>query len=808
MQGEAQHTQTDPGARRYKLLRTLGKGSFSKVKEAVHIISGELVAIKVLDKAMIAKEEDLNRIKREIKILKVANHPNLISLYEIMETDKYYFFVMEHAPGGELSKYICDRGKLDEKTACRMFRQLMKGVEYLANMGCAHRDIKPSNILLKNDQDLKLIDFGLGNFYSKGELLLTPCGSPCYAAPELVTGKTYNGISVDIWSSGITLFAMLCGHLPFNDDSRKELFRKIAACDYKMPDYLSSTAKDLIRKIFQANPNKRISLSEIKEHPWYNLVKEEEVQTRKHETYLDEVAKETDIISLTSFYMKITTDKLRSMIQENQANKYTCCYKLFMEKRRHKRLTKEDLHNIAALRLQEVSTDSSLNKQDGTLSPTLDPSKSRTTRQGSRVSRPNEQYRGSSTDTDPGVHHHQVRLPSIRQELSVNNSTYRGDSTEPPSTKTSKGSGLKRYFIEKLRDMSNSREHSRHSSASRTEEIPAPHEEEVNKKTVSNRYKVETLSRPADAISGFTSRDPSPNPQLVGYSNHDARYNPNAREGNPQTGSDLSKNEDTGLQGNKSRQMLRVVSHKQYAPTALTASTSKPSQVIRTPNMKISLIAQNGQSRLNHYEETRENAGSTSPESRSKGGRTAGRLRIDTGREDSADTSLRVGPSVTVTQAAVTGSSQDPRHHRSQSKKSSKNLSFSGYQPPMALRVGSPSRGVQHVGPMSSERRESKSQDDPKQLANIKTMIKQIMKDSGNTDKRVAANSHQLQAEKYIGSNGKPAEPTAGALSYKAGEGGISKGPLQLRSMISPKAGALRTQPGVAGGFFNPYQKK
>jgi 5'-AMP-activated protein kinase, catalytic alpha subunit len=808
MQGEAHHTQTDPSARRYKLLRTLGKGSFSKVKEAVHIISGELVAIKVLDKAMIAKEEDLNRIKREIKILKVANHPNLISLYEIMETDKYYFFVMEHAPGGELSKYICDRGKLDEKTACRLFRQLMKGVEYLANMGCAHRDIKPSNILLKNDQELKLIDFGLGNFYSKGELLLTPCGSPCYAAPELVTGKTYNGISVDIWSSGITLFAMLCGHLPFNDDSRKELFRKIAACDYKMPDYLSPSAKDLIRKIFQANPNKRISLAEIKEHPWYNLMKDEELQIRKNETYMDEVAKESDIISLTSFYMKITTDKLRSMIQENQANKYTCCYKLFMEKRKHRRLTKEDLNNLAALRLQEVSTDSSLNKQDGTLSPALDPSKSRTARHGSHVSRTNEQYRGSSTDTDPGVHHHQVKLPSIRHELSVNTSTYRGDSTEPPSSKTSKGSGLKRYFIEKLRDMSNSREHSRNSSASRTEDIPAPQEEDINKKSVSNRYKVETLSRPADVISGFTSRDPSPNPRLVGYPNHDARYNPNTREGIPQTGSDLLKIEDTGPQGTKSRQMLRVVSHKQYAPTALNTSTAKPSQVIRTPNMKISLIAQNGQSRPNDYKETKEHTGSKSPESRSKGGRTAGRLRIDTAREDSADTSSRVGPSVTITHAAVTGSSQDQKHHRSQSKKSSKNLSFSGYQPSVALRVGSPSRGVHLKGPNSSERRQSKSQDDPKQLANIKTMIKQIMKDSGSTDKRAPQSSNQQQPEKYIGSNSKAAELTVGAIPYKAGEVGTSKGPLQLRSMISPKAGAIRTQPGIAGGFFNPYQRK
>ena len=192
--------------------------------------------------------------------MKAANHPNLICLYEIMETDKYYFFVMEHAAGGELSKYICDRGKLDERRACRLFRQLIKAVEYLHSIGCAHRDIKPSNILLKEELEIKLIDFGLGNFYSKEEQLETPCGSPCYAAPELVTGNSYDGLGIDIWSSGITLFAMLCGYLPFNDDNRKELFRKIATCEYNMPDFLSSSAKDILRKIFVSNPKKRITI--------------------------------------------------------------------------------------------------------------------------------------------------------------------------------------------------------------------------------------------------------------------------------------------------------------------------------------------------------------------------------------------------------------------------------------------------------------------------------------------------------------------------------------------------------------------
>ena len=352
MEGQA------PTSKRYKLIKTLGKGSFSKVKEAVHLITGELVAIKVLDKAMITNNEDIIRIKREIKILMTACHPNIVSLYEIMETEKYYFFVMEHASGGELSKYICDRIKLDEKEACRLFRQLIRGVEYLHSFGCAHRDIKPSNILLKENLDLKLIDFGLGNFYSGGQQLETPCGSPCYAAPELVTGQSYNGISVDIWSSGITLFAMVCGTLPFNEDSRKELFRKISTCEYEMPDEISSKVKDLIRRILVPDPFNRISIEEIKKHPWFNLIKEDATI----EKMLDDYATSEDIMYLTSKMMSVSIDKLRVMVKENSSNKFTCCYKLYMLKRQHRRLTKEDLLCIKSRRISDGSTDVVVNK--------------------------------------------------------------------------------------------------------------------------------------------------------------------------------------------------------------------------------------------------------------------------------------------------------------------------------------------------------------------------------------------------------------------------------------------------------------
>lgn len=200
---------------------------------------------------------------------------------------------------------------------------------------------------------------------------------------------------------------------------------------------------------------------------------------------------------------------------------------------------------------------------------------------------------------------------------------------------------------------------------------------------------------------------------------------------------------------------------------------------------------------------------SVSPDSRPTGAKAPSRLRIDTGREDSIDTSSKMVPSVTVTQANKT--SQDGKGSKPQSKRSSKHLSLSTYQPQptKSLRVTSPTRGVQIAGPVSAERRDSRSQDDPKQLANIKTMIKQILKDSGSssTERRAGGTSQQPPVERFFGVTTKTSEMAA-AASYKPAEPSTMKNPLQLRSLISPKAGALRNPPGTTGGFFNQHQKK
>jgi 5'-AMP-activated protein kinase catalytic alpha subunit len=180
---------------------------------------------------------DIDRIAREIKILKKVRHPYIIQLYQIIETDNELYLVMEHANSGELFDYIVKNGRVDDVTACKFFRYILDGIEYLHYNGVCHRDLKPENMLLEKETDLlKIIDFGLSNLYNnRSDLLETACGSPCYAAPEMIAGKAYKGLEVDIWSCGIILYAMLCGYLPFEDPDTDKLYKKIIKCDYTIP---------------------------------------------------------------------------------------------------------------------------------------------------------------------------------------------------------------------------------------------------------------------------------------------------------------------------------------------------------------------------------------------------------------------------------------------------------------------------------------------------------------------------------------------------------------------------------------------
>lgn len=301
----------------YIIKDTIGKGTFSVVKLGEHIKTKKKVAIKILDKEKIKSKEDLTRIKREIKILSILDHPNIIKTYKISETPKKYYIIMEYCEGGELFDYIVEKERLDEFESSIFFYQLINALDYIHSKGVAHRDLKPENLLLSQNKNIKIIDFGLSNFFETGVGgLATPCGSPSYASPEIIKGEVYDGFKIDIWASGIILFAMLCGYLPFDDDEEEEkeetndkkyfsqsntnnkeeksednevLFQKILDGKIEFPDYLSEVQIDLIKKMLVVEPEDRIELEDIKKHKFYRIGKKNYLLYQKniaeHEIY-------------------------------------------------------------------------------------------------------------------------------------------------------------------------------------------------------------------------------------------------------------------------------------------------------------------------------------------------------------------------------------------------------------------------------------------------------------------------------------------------------------------------------------------
>ena len=226
-----------------------------------------------MKKLKIVEKEDLERIIREMRMLSELDNEHVIKVYQIYEDDNHYLIIMEYCEGGELFNYIVEKQKLSENETAFFFYQIIKGVEYIHSKGIAHRDLKPENLLLDKDKKIKIIDFGLSNYFDGIQKLETPCGSPCYASPEMVGGNKYNGFFIDVWATGIILFAMLCGYLPFEDDNNDILFKQILSGKINYPSYLSEMSKDLLNKIIETEPEKRIKIEEIKKHPFYLLGK-------------------------------------------------------------------------------------------------------------------------------------------------------------------------------------------------------------------------------------------------------------------------------------------------------------------------------------------------------------------------------------------------------------------------------------------------------------------------------------------------------------------------------------------------------
>ena len=257
----------------YILKDDIGEGNFGKVKIGIFKQTGEEFAVKILNKKKI-KIKMKNTVFKENEIITKFNHVNVIFVFDIIEDDENYYIVMEYCKCGELFDYIVDHQHLEEDEAAMFFYQLINGVEYIHSLGVAHRDLKPENLLLTENKILKIIDFGLSHEFNGEEFLKTKCGSPSYAAPEIIKGLPYDGFKTDIWCCGIILYAMVCGYLPFEGENNKILFKSIVECNPEIPDYLNEDTQDLIGAILRAEPDDRITIDEIKNHDFYLRGKE------------------------------------------------------------------------------------------------------------------------------------------------------------------------------------------------------------------------------------------------------------------------------------------------------------------------------------------------------------------------------------------------------------------------------------------------------------------------------------------------------------------------------------------------------
>ncbi|KAJ6731610.1 SERINE/THREONINE KINASE [Salix purpurea] len=234
---------------KYRLGRTIGEGTYAKVKLAVDSTNGRPVAIKIMDRKMVMQSDLKNQVQREIRTMKLLHHPSIVRIHEVIGTKTKIYMVMEYVPGGQLADKMSYAKKLSESEARKIFHQLIDAVDYCHNRGVYHRDIKPENLLLDSKGNLKVSDFGLCALHKTASMLTTTCGSPFYIAPELIARKSYEGAAADVWSCGVILFELLSGDLPFNERNLITLYKKISTADYTYPQWFTESQKKLISRI-------------------------------------------------------------------------------------------------------------------------------------------------------------------------------------------------------------------------------------------------------------------------------------------------------------------------------------------------------------------------------------------------------------------------------------------------------------------------------------------------------------------------------------------------------------------------------
>ncbi|GMS95038.1 hypothetical protein PENTCL1PPCAC_17213 [Pristionchus entomophagus] len=350
----------------YALHDEIGAGGFGKVRLATHLLTGQRCAIKIIDKKAIG--DDLPRVKTELDALRTLQHQNICRLYQEIETEEKFFLIMEYCSGGEMFDYIVRKARLEESEARHFFRQLVQAMAYIHDKGFAHRDLKPENLLLTEDLHLKVIDFGL---CAKPNGLFKPletcCGSPAYAAPELIKGTPYLGNEADVWSMGVLLYALLCGTLPFEDDNMQGLYRKILAGKYPVPDHLSPCSKQLLSRMLQVTPSHRITVQQLLEHQWLN--KNYQIKIKWNSIY-DKSFVDLEVAKEMSWSWNRPLDEMTGLIKEWKFDYLTATYFILLNQKMKgrqfvlpgPRASKNDLCNVVNSPTIHASLDNNLDR--------------------------------------------------------------------------------------------------------------------------------------------------------------------------------------------------------------------------------------------------------------------------------------------------------------------------------------------------------------------------------------------------------------------------------------------------------------